>query len=514
MQLTLVQKTCLGLLGTLVLGVGTSGTALVSALRTERAYRAVITDNLGQARAISDLELALVERHARTFAWELSGSAPTPEELAIADWSVEAGLRRLRAVGLEPDQLGFLGPIGEGFREYQFKHAELRAELDTAGGGEGLPALWRDLNAQYDRVRQLCDQLDAANNRDIERAVAAQHGQTQRVTAWVSVCIVLSILLIAGLSWFLLVGLVMPLRRLTRDLCMYARPETLPDRPDELRVLGACFEHLKSDVVRTRDCLAQNTKRLLDAEKLATVGRLAAGVAHEIRSPLTSLKLRLFSMQKDLWNDPALEEDARVMSDEITRLDKIVRNFLEFARPPEVRTQRCDIALLLDKTLELLRYKLESARVRLAREEPSRLPPALADPHQLRQVFLNVLNNGIEALPPGGEIRVKVTVEAQTEGPGMVVVRVHDNGPGIPAELRGRVFDPFFSTKEDGAGLGLWIAQRIMIQHAGALELEESPGSGTVFAVWIPVAQVADDEPDTGGGRRHERSQGVRATAG
>ena len=149
---------------------------------------------------------------------------------------------------------------------------------------------------------------------------------------------------------------------------------------------------------------------------------------------------------------------------------------------------RYSISLLLDKTVELLRYRLENAGIRLDRVEPPNLPPVLADAQQVRQVLINLINNAIDVLPQGGTIQVAVSVEPESRGRAMAVVRIRDNGPGITDDIRERIFDPFFSTKQGGAGLGLWIAQRIMTEHGGRVECAKSASQGAVFAVWIPNA--------------------------
>ena len=504
MRLTLARKIWLGLMGTLLLAVMSSSLALLFALRSEQAYKDIITDNLQQANAIHELVIALLEQNGVVSSYVLEGSPRWLDELTRKDRYFEGWLARADAVGLEPDQLAYINQIQAAFREYASKRDEVMKLCGRGTSGEAEQVLIEQMSARYGHVYQLCQGLSAANSRDITAAIAARHAQAQRVSLWVGVCLVLLTGLTAGLAWLFLIGVFRPLRRMTEDMHDYLKPEHPPVRLDEVQALGSCVQRLKSNVAEARSSLAQSNRRLLDAEKLATVGKLAAGVAHEIRSPLTSLKLRLFSMQKALRDDPRHQNDVGVMSEEITRLDYIIRNFLEFSRPPELRRQQCDVSLLLDKTLELLRYKLEAGNMRLDREEVPSLPPLLVDPQQLRQVLINLLNNAIEAQPQGGSIRLAVGPQTDSEGQEMVVIRVRDTGPGIPDTIISRVFDPFFTTKSDGAGLGLWIAHRVMTQHGGVLEIEESAARGTVFAVWIPTAQRSANEQDTGRGRRPE----------
>lgn len=307
------------------------------------------------------------------------------------------------------------------------------------------------------------------------------------VSQWIEIGLVLAMGLVGGLLWHVVRLVFQPLRRLADEALRHARPQAGAAPLDELQALTLYLDTLKAEVRDARSHLAQTRDHLLDAEKLAAVGRLAAGVAHEIRSPLTSLKLRLFSMQKALGEGPRYQTDIQAMSDEITRLDTIIRNFLDFSRPPAIQVGRHDICLLLEKTIDLLRYRINASHLILELDAPHDLPPALVDGQQLRQVFINLLNNAVDALPRGGRIDLTATREDDGAGRPMIVVRVRDNGSGIPAKIRDRVFDPFVSTKKDGAGLGLWIAQRIVAEHKGRLEIESSTERGTVFAVWLPT---------------------------
>ena len=148
---------------------------------------------------------------------------------------------------------------------------------------------------------------------------------------------------------------------------------------------------------------------------------------------------------------------------------------------------RYSAQLLLDKTVDLLKHKIDARRVSVELQSPAELPSVLADPNQLRQVFINLINNALDALPEGGTIDILISLEADRSGRQMVVVRFKDNGPGVSEAVQKRIFEPFYTTKKDGAGLGLWISERIMSHHGGQLVLESSAPHETVFAVWIPT---------------------------
>jgi len=256
----------------------------------------------------------------------------------------------------------------------------------------------------------------------------------------------------------------------------------------ELRVVGEYLRSLMSEVHEARTSLEQSETRAMNAEKLASVGRLAASVAHEIRNPLTSIRMRLFSIDSAARGDPSIEKGVRVVSEEIRRLEAIVTNFLEFSRPADLSLGFHDVTTLVGKSFELLRPQLEAKAITMIREEEPRLAPVRADSDQLKQVLINLLSNAVDAVEPGGRIRLTTSSELAPGGRKNVVIRVDDSGRGIPEEVRPRLFDPFFSTKENGIGLGLCISAQIIERHGGRLALESSSENGSTFAVRIPAA--------------------------
>ena len=236
----------------------------------------------------------------------------------------------------------------------------------------------------------------------------------------------------------------------------------------------------------TRTELERSKEHLLQAEKLALVGKLAAGMAHSIRNPLTSVKMRLFSLRRTLDVSDTQEEDLDVISEEIRHLDNIVGNFLEFSRPPKIKKQNVSPSDVVDMALELLRHRLDSYEAEVTLKRRQRLPVVSVDAEQLKEVLVNLLVNACEAT--GGAVRIEITEEQTTLEPfgDVVRIQVKDDGPGIPEDNVKRVFDPFFSTKEEGTGLGLSIADRILKDHGGTLTVISKEGEGATFIMTIP----------------------------
>ena len=224
-------------------------------------------------------------------------------------------------------------------------------------------------------------------------------------------------------------------------------------------------------------------------EKLASLGVLAAGVAHEIRNPLTAIKARLFTLRKTVGETSAALEDAHVIEREINRLERIVRDVLLFARPAVPKDQKISALALIHEVGDLMRSQLEKSNIRLATEE-SADAAIRGDPDQLKQVLLNLVRNGAESIGEGGDITLSLSAERARLGGQIVdaaILQVEDNGKGISPAIQKRLFDPFFTTKSTGTGLGLSIAARIIEQHGGALRYKTEVGCGTTFGIVLPL---------------------------
>ncbi len=230
-------------------------------------------------------------------------------------------------------------------------------------------------------------------------------------------------------------------------------------------------------------------ERLLERqEKLATLGTLTAGIAHEIRNPLTSVKARLYTLEKHLRVVPAARKDTDIISAEISRLERIVQDALSFARPADPKLEPIAADTLLREILGLMASHLESGGVHLVVESG----PGLlirADSGHLKQVLINLVRNASEAIEGAGTVTLRARaarVPLDGRETDAVILEVSDTGKGIPPEVEKRLFDPFFSTKESGTGLGLPIAARLVEKHGGRIEFQTQPGHGTTFGVVLP----------------------------
>jgi len=254
---------------------------------------------------------------------------------------------------------------------------------------------------------------------------------------------------------------------------------------EETRALLALAElsAIAIDKARLYERTVDVEEQLRRNEQLSALGLLAAEVAHEIRNPLTVMKMLYHSLNLDFGSDDPRAEDARVLSEKMNQLDAIVERIVNFARNAEPRMAPVDLAGLLDDLALLTRHKLQHQRITLQREMANSLPSVNGDATQLSQAFLNLILNATEAMPEGGTLTIRAATEANA-----VAVAFADTGPGMTEEQRVRAFTGMLSTtKEKGGGLGLAIVAKVAEAHGGQVEVDAHEGEGTTITFRLPV---------------------------
>ena len=278
-----------------------------------------------------------------------------------------------------------------------------------------------------------------------------------------------------------------PVRRLTAEA---NRKKDNPASGDEVKALSHSVRGLIQDVNQTQSELEKSRESLLQAEKMAIVGKLAASMAHSIRNPFTSVKMRLFSLNRSLEVTGNQKDDFEVISEEIRHIDTIIQNFLEFSRPPKLKIQTISPSVVVDRVLQLLEHRLKSYNVRVQIERDQVLPAIDLDPEQLKELLVNIIVNACEAMTEGGSIVIREEFEQNSFNVLQAIVRVRDNGPGIPESIQKKIFQPFFTTKEEGTGLGLSIASRIIKDHNGQIDVKSKRGDGATFIIRLQVREI------------------------
>jgi len=280
-------------------------------------------------------------------------------------------------------------------------------------------------------------------------------------------------------------GVLLPLAKVTARARVVAAGDLTPRpvlaTPDEIGELAAAFEAMVTAIARANE-------QIVAAERLATIGKMAAHVTHEIRNPLSSMALNVEMLEEELQGH---EEEARALlravKHEIERLSALSAQYLSVARQRPSTLEQEDLGALVTSAADFMRPELRSQQVEIKVEVGSDLPAVLVDAAQIRQALFNLIRNAREAMPQGGRITISVCAG---EGGGADVL-VDDEGGGVSPEARARLFEPFFTTKGKGTGLGLAITSRIVQQHGGTITCEPRAPRGTRFRIHLPDPSVS-----------------------
>ena len=255
---------------------------------------------------------------------------------------------------------------------------------------------------------------------------------------------------------------------------------------DDLPALQQQVRAVAERIRQVMDELQESRRKAMRTERLAAVGELAAGVAHELRNPLTSVKLLIQTAARRQDGVALQDKQLQVARQEITRMENTIQGLLDFARPPQLHSVVHDLRQTVRRALNLVAGRARQQQVQIAEEFPEAPAVVDGDPEQLHQVFVNLSLNGIEAMMEGGLLRVILSADGNAAG--MYEVVFQDTGPGIRQEILGRIFQPFVTTKEHGTGLGLAISRRIVEEHGGTLNAANRQQGGAAFTVALPFS--------------------------
>jgi len=384
--------------------------------------------------------------------------------------------------------------------------------------GRGIPWIQRALVVEdwyitaYEPLRDLDDRIIGMLYVGILEAPYIQ--LRDRVVLQFLVVALLSVTLLIIVGYVTAVGTIKPINTLMEATRQVARGDLTHrvdiSAPQEIARLAASFNRMTADLEKvtaryqelTRSLeqrVAERTRELTDtqaqlhqASKLSSLGRMAAGVAHEINNPLTSIMINAGLAAEEAPDDPVLQENLRVISEETARCRDIVSDLLQFARESRPLPRSGEINLVLERVVAVLRHQIALQKVALHLDLAAALPPLFMDENRIGQVVTNLILNALDAMPDGGEL----WLASKRAGDGQeVAIVVRDTGSGIAPEHLPRVFDPFFTTKGTrGTGLGLSVSYGIVEQHDGRIELDSHPDRGTTVVLTLPAA-AADPGP-------------------
>ncbi len=367
------------------------------------------------------------------------------------------------------------------FGKYVHEYTALMSRLHQAscepGGCVELQALVRGVGQN---LLTLADQLVAVERRTI-------HGLLQQMIPLPLISLLLLVVLLGFVIFYIGEKVIRPLARITRESEAVAqgafeRITPYGDNKNEIHQLVAAINRMVGELEKRREQLVQS-------RKIASIGTLTAGVAHEINNPINNISLILESLLED-ENTMDTAERQRLCQeamDQADRASEIVKNLLEFSRASHPRMEEAKLEEVVDKTFRLVKNELDLHHIRFVKEVNSDFPPLYLDKSGLQQVLLNLFMNSIQAMDEGGELKVVIR---SAETPAEACIAISDTGPGIAPEHINQVFDPFFTTKKVGVGtgLGLSVSYNIIKKNGGRMEVDSRPGQGACFSIFLPLS--------------------------
>jgi signal transduction histidine kinase len=267
-----------------------------------------------------------------------------------------------------------------------------------------------------------------------------------------------------------------------------------PFTKEEINLLSLLFDQAAFAIEHAilYEIQAERIKKMYRTDRLATLGELAAGAAHEIRNPLTSIRSTIQYLSKDFANDPVKSEMVTELITEVERINKIVQGLLSFARPAGLNTSEINIELLINQMLVLISTTLQKQKIEIQFEYFTENTILFGDSEQLKQVFLNILLNAIDAMSDNQPLQPRTLIISIEEGTAIdihnryLLIAFEDTGKGIEEKDLDNIFDPFYTTKKEGTGLGLAISYGAINRHGGDIEVKSVPGKGSLFTIKLP----------------------------
>ncbi|RMF44873.1 MAG: HAMP domain-containing protein [Deltaproteobacteria bacterium] len=304
--------------------------------------------------------------------------------------------------------------------------------------------------------------------------------------------VVTILILSGGISFLLLRFVRRPMEEMADKMALVEQGDLSvrlePRYADEMGSLIRSFNSMVDKLQRAREELEEvHYRQMQRADRLASVGEMATGLAHEIKNPLAGISGAISVLAQDFPEDDPRREVVDQVLEQIARLNKTVTDLLYFGRPGKPEMTWVDINNLIKETLFFISQHPEARNIHRVKELARELPPALVDAKQIQQVLFNIIINAIQAMEEGGTLTVHSSVKTGPRGRELIHVEIRDTGPGIAPDMLDRIFTPFHTTKNQGTGLGLAICKQLVEQHGGTIGVESEVGEGTVFTIELPV---------------------------
>ncbi|MBF0200729.1 MAG: histidine kinase [Desulfamplus sp.] len=457
--------------------------------KIERIFRDIISRNVSIFQVSEALGTALVNQKGFVSYYLMDKNQSWIVQLRVYRNLFNENLQKLKGLLMETWEYEQISEIEQKYRVYIAEKDEVIA-FYSAHGGREVVEQHHKVRHYFFEIMSMLEVFKEHHKKKIDNAIDMSRIEANRLR-YIALMGVVSVIMLSLLVNFIFARHILePIRRLA--IQVDGNKKKVP-AANELAALKQGIMGLMENAEQTHIELQRSQESLMQSGKMALVGKLAAGTAHSIRNPLTSVKMRLFSLRRSASFSESQKEDLHVISTEILQINKIVENFLEFARPPKLAVKLMSPSSVVDSAVYLLEQRLKSycVTVKINRMCRQTLSETLLDPEQLKEVIVNIIINACEAMIGGGII-VICEEESYVEPLKRVdVIRITDDGEGISDDIKEKIFEPFFTTKSEGTGLGLSIAFNIINEHGGWLDVTSEPGRGTSFVITLPIVSHA-----------------------
>lgn len=451
--------------------------------KMEKMLTNIIEKDLVSLQVAEGLETALVNQRGFVTYYFLDGNTDWLRQLGEYRRIFKEKLEHAAELADSTELTNAISLIETEYKLYLESKDRVISLYEKGNRNEG-SELHVEVRQHFFKILQLCQDYKNIHYPRITTAKLNSKSEAVSLRITAVLALFINFVMVLLLVYILLNQILDPIRKLSREA---DREGGLYLPNNEISALSQSVRGLIEDVYTTHSELEKSREHLLHSEKMAMVGKLAAGMAHSIRNPFTSIKMRLFSLSRSINMSDTQKDDIQVISEEIRHIDTIVQNFLEFSRPPRLKMQSISPSSVVDSTIQLLGHRLKSYDVEVRVIRDQLIPEIQADPEQLKEALVNLVINACEAMENGGNIVITEENIYVHSVPHEAIIRIRDNGPGFSKEECNKIFQPFYSTKEEGTGLGLSIASRIIQEHGGKIDVESWQGKGTTFAISLPL---------------------------
>jgi signal transduction histidine kinase len=466
--------------------------AILYTNRMQNNTRRILEENVTSLKAAEELEIALLDMKGYTSYYLHDGDLTwldmfrNKKEVFI-QWMEEAEDKTYT----HDEQLLIDDMIRLFDRYLDFQEEVVKWYQD--GNTEAAVAVLKgEMRRTFDRIYQKCEDVLLINEKLIlDSKIQIERDNRKLNTVMYSIGVT-GILLGIGLGIFLARTITLPIYQLVLKVRGVTSGEIIEkvdiDRKTEFEDLNQHIGGLIEKFHKMNDEYQKSQQLLISAERQAALGKIAAGFAHEVRNPLTAIKMLVYSLYKEINMTPAMEGDFQVMFKEIDRMEKYIQNFLDFARPPNPNYSTINIHDAVTYIINLLHPQIKNKHIKLKISQKVENPIVFADREQIQQVFMNIILNALQSMASYGtlEIITQIHYDTHTDKKYIQIV-IKDTGHGISEELLPYIFDPMVTSREDGTGLGLPIAQQIVNNHHGWIQAMNNHDKGAIFLISLPM---------------------------